>query len=305
MTLMRQPVRLRDSANTDGSKPFPAASAGHDRESRRTFRGSEPRVSIAESGCDEMRDVGDVNAELKGAVREDFDIDGVVEIASGRGIDRDGVALSKIVAAGEIRLGESHREAVPLLLRLLLETDVGRPNFLMMTCVSTLGSSRNPMTDTILPAGQCAAVGEPVISTSTILSLCSEDIVGNEDLCRQFFVAGRDEEDLRRRIAAARRWFPAPAWSTLTMRPSARPPGFPQVISTCTLSPFIAEPVRVGGMKMSLSMPSTFFCGNDEAVAVAMQQDRPLDEIRAPALHSGFPCVGELSVFDELSRGCP
>ena len=92
------------------------------RESRRTFRGC--RASLIHRGIrlNKMRDVGDVDAELKAAVRQDFDIDGIIEVARGRGIDRDGVAFSEIVAAGKIALAESHREAWPLLPRLPSET---------------------------------------------------------------------------------------------------------------------------------------------------------------------------------------
>ena len=52
------------------------------------------------------------------------------------------------------------------------------------------------MTETIFPAGHCARAGKRVISTSTILSLCSETSFGNQDLRRQLLIRRRDEEDL-------------------------------------------------------------------------------------------------------------
>ena len=46
-----------------------------------------------------------------------------------------------------------------------------------------------------------------------------------------------------------------------TLWPSARPPGLCNTISICTLSPFMAEPVMGGGMKMSLPRLSIFCAG--------------------------------------------
>ena len=89
-------------------------------------------------------------------------------------------------------------------------------------------------------------------------------------------------------------------FSTLTTRPSARPPGLRSVISTCTLSPFMAEPVRAAGMKMSLSSPSTFSCGNDEAIAIAVKQDRAFDQIPRRRFVAVAFVLRELSFLDEL-----
>ena len=81
-----------------------------------------------------MRNIGDVNAELKAAVLKYFDVDGVIEVARGRGIDRDGVAVAEIVAPDEIR---SRRVASGKLRRLpprlLSETMSADRTFLMMT----------------------------------------------------------------------------------------------------------------------------------------------------------------------------
>ena len=52
-----------------------------------------------------MRNVGDVNAKLKSAVGQYFDVDRIVEIAGRFRIDRNRVAFPEIVAADEIFLG--------------------------------------------------------------------------------------------------------------------------------------------------------------------------------------------------------
>ena len=54
----------------------------------------------------------------------------------------------------------------------------------------------NPMTETILPAGHRVSRGKRVISTSTILSLCSATSLVMRIFGRQLFVGRRDEEDL-------------------------------------------------------------------------------------------------------------
>ena len=90
-------------------------------------------------------------------------------------------------------------------------------------------------------------------------------------------------------------------FSTLTTRPSARPPAFRSVISTFTLSPFIAEPrSELSGMKMSLLDALNFFLWNHEPVAVAMNDDRSFDKISGGGLVAVSPMLGETSFFDEL-----
>jgi len=60
-----------------------------------------------------MRDIGDVDSQLKAAIGKDVDIDGIIEVAGGCGVNRDGVAVSKIVSLLQIaltnRIGELRR----------------------------------------------------------------------------------------------------------------------------------------------------------------------------------------------------
>src|SRR4051812_41396324 len=57
-----------------------------------------------------MRHVGDMDSELKRTIRENVEIDRIVKIASGDGVDRDGISFSKVIAAGEILLSQMIRK---------------------------------------------------------------------------------------------------------------------------------------------------------------------------------------------------
>ena len=51
------------------------------------------------------------------------------------------------------------------------------------------------MTPTILPAGQCGGAGKSRDLHFDDLVFMFRSVIGDEDLCRQLFVARRDEED--------------------------------------------------------------------------------------------------------------
>ena len=53
-------------------------------------------------GRHELRNIRDVDAQLKSPIRQDFNIERIIEIARRFRIDRDGVASSEIIAAGEV-----------------------------------------------------------------------------------------------------------------------------------------------------------------------------------------------------------
>ncbi len=97
-------------------------------------------------GADEVRDVGDVDAELKASVGQHFEIDRIVEVARGSRVDRNRGALPEIVTAGEVCVPIAYPGSAAASASTSSGNAVGNPNFRMMTFVSTLGSSMNPMT---------------------------------------------------------------------------------------------------------------------------------------------------------------
>ena len=59
----------------------------------------------------EVRDVGDVDSQLKAAVGQHIHIDGVVEVSGRRRVDSDRVAISEIVPAFQVALANRVRQA--------------------------------------------------------------------------------------------------------------------------------------------------------------------------------------------------
>ena len=207
-----------------------------------------------------MRNIGDVDTELEAAILEAPDIHRVVEVAGGRRINRDGVPRPEIVTARGNPFRRAFRGVSRLPLPRSLERMLGNPNFRMMAMVSTLGSSSNPITLTIFPAGHVAAHGISRDLDFHDLVFVLRCIFGDEDFRRQLLIHGSNEEDLPVKTKLPDDG-PLTRFVTLTTRPSVCLPGLCRTISICTLSPFIAEPVIGGGMKTSLPRLSTFSSG--------------------------------------------
>ena len=72
-------------------------------------------------GSNKVRDVGDVNSELEASVLKDFNVDGIVKIARGRGIDRDRLAFPEVVPAEKITFAQRVGKAGGFFLNLFRE----------------------------------------------------------------------------------------------------------------------------------------------------------------------------------------
>ena len=117
-----------------------------------------------------------------------------------------------------------------------------------------------------------------MISTSTILSLCSRDIVGDEDFRRQFLIGRRDEEHfaVKPQLADDRVSRPLLDGDDAAFGPAAR----------LSKRDFDFHLVAVhrgadqrGGYVNVAVDALNLFLGNDESVAVAMNHDRAFNQI--------------------------
>ena len=129
-------------------------------------------VGLAVQGrprADEVRNVGNVDAQPPMAVVEPLQRDGVVEIA---GVDRiDGDDRLRRSGRGGRRSTSSKRSAsCRASSRASLANSSGRLNSRMIESVSTPGRPCGPSTSTITPSPSCTGEGKRIISMTTLSS---------------------------------------------------------------------------------------------------------------------------------------